>query len=39
MRILGEGGRQEALQLVLGLVLLMLVTGIWACLWVPLQGP
>jgi hypothetical protein len=37
--ILGEGDGQEALRLVLGLVLLILVTGIWACLWVPLPGP
>jgi hypothetical protein len=38
MRILGEGGGQEALGLVWGLVLLILVTGIWACLWVPPLG-
>jgi hypothetical protein len=39
MWILREGDGQEALRLVLGLVLLILMTGFWACLWVSLPGP
>jgi hypothetical protein len=35
MWILGEESKQEALRVVVGLVLLALVTGIWACIWVP----
>ncbi|MFO7740974.1 MAG: hypothetical protein R6X31_01550 [Anaerolineae bacterium] len=37
-RILEEESGQEDLRVIMGLVLLMFVTGIWACLWVPPLG-
>jgi hypothetical protein len=36
--ILTTESKQHILQRALGLVLLILVTGIWACLWVPPLG-
>jgi hypothetical protein len=38
MRMLGVESKQEVLRVVVGLAVLILVTGIWACLWVPPLG-
>jgi hypothetical protein len=37
-RIMTVESRQEILRRVVALVLLILVTGLWACLWVPPLG-
>jgi len=34
-RTLGKERTSEIAQVIMGIVLLILVTGIWACLWVP----
>jgi hypothetical protein len=36
--MVGEQSGQEALRLIVGLLLLILLSGIWAFLWVPPLG-